>query len=122
MRKIRDIVVRCATANEKSAGIVLLQKIGEPVGPETIADNSYEDYPDLVFSEGEWTGCKEIFAPDKKRVSFQDFCIMSLVKERKVVRLNDSYTAVYREGNDFVQVGCQKIPTAAIKELAALLD
>lgn len=46
--------------------------------------------------------------------------IEDLLKHAKSVvqiKLNDSYTAIVEEGSDMVQVGCQKIPVSAIKEL-----
>ena len=51
-----------------------------------------------------------------------DYLYSLPIKKEVHVRLNDSYVAAYVAGNDFVEVGSQKIPIKAIIELVKQIE
>ena len=63
-------------------------------------------------------GSAEIF-----KEKYQEISILEILQQKVIsLRLTEQYCAEYRMGNDFVQVGCQKIPVEKIRELLNLID
>lgn len=93
-----------------------LEKL-EPSKDDLLADG-FESFDDL------W----DIYCDTMR----EDFTVPEFIKRMKVKTrdslipptefvINSEYKAVFKKGDDFVRVGCQKIPKKKIKELAELL-
>ncbi len=83
----------------------------------TLEKSDWKNYPFVTFSlPSGWAGS----SCSTNAISFKEFIgnlFTPIAKKTVTVKLNNDYTADWREGDDFVKVGCQKIPLAKIKEL-----
>ena len=119
IKSIQNKCISTTTPAQKAAIGFILKQAGEKMG-ETSFDIDEIDYsfPNVNKLGSTWggTGCvgditfeqfiAGVFSPDKKTV----------------IKLNDSYSAEFVDGDEFVTIGCQKFPVSVIKELAAKLS
>ena len=115
--------ISTSTVSEKLAIGVILNQAGEDIGGCSFDPlKTIYTFPYVRWSGGTWGG-EKASAITKETITFAEFLAgVFSVKQPIKIKLNSEYTAEYIEGNDFVQVGCQKIPVSAIKELASKLS
>jgi hypothetical protein len=126
LNKIREnYFIECTTQQEKSAVLNILIAAGEKIVGGVSIDNPNIRYPKVGFYyEDEWN-CFTKDNNNRNSVSFYEF--VSNLHSGPIllevnIPLNEEYSANYKQGNDFITVGCQKIPLLNFDELTNAIN
>jgi hypothetical protein len=111
------IHIKCENAKEKRAVSILLASIGERVSGFGVGEIDM-GYPYVYFAHGEWDGSRS----STESISFAEFASSIYANSSVDIKLNDSYTASFEYGNDYVTVGCQRFKVSKIRELLKEID
>ena len=113
-----DMVITTTSPEQKKAIGTFLAAAGEII-KDVFSDMEFDyNYPNVHYCGGHWTGTTS----NLKGITFEEFLVGVYSDASVSVKLNNEYTAKYKKGSDYVEVGCQKIPVSALKELMAKIS
>ena len=112
--------VECRSKAEALGMLVLLERMGVPVYSQSIKDDDFDKYPNVIwhFNKVTRTQATPKSDPDRNWVTINEFVAL-FDPANQPEKLPKVYgkTPVIRHGGKVLKVGCQEIPFETVKKI-----